>query len=241
MNTSDIDVTEKKTQDQSSEADAAASSSPQPVEQKGQAQTVAPVVGLVRGATMSSGILTLVGLFIFCFSETRFADVFRLPQQIGQYRLIFGAGFLGAGVLLVVSYLLSDWFPKYAASVRDMGEKASSISIPGVLYVSLISAASSEFLFRVVLQPSMGMFLVSVISAIVLFDEDGPVSSWGLWCFLSSLMFGWIYDGTGSFWASLTAHSAFNFILSLIVRYRFRLAMRTLARLAETSSPEGAS
>jgi uncharacterized protein len=192
---------------------------------------------LVVGATGTALLTMCVGAILALLGQMDIRAMIKIPHSFAEHKLIFGAAGLGVGVLLVLVFLFADWFLSFRVFVAAMGKLMHRYSLAAIVYSSAVTAVSEEFLYRLILQPTMGLFFSSVLYAVAHFDRGGPFTVWSLWTFLYSMLLGWIYQGTGSIVTSLTAHFVFNVGLTLILRFRYQWTLkRSLLESTDASS-----
>ena len=135
---------------------------------------------------------------------------FALPQAPREIGRLGAIAFLGIGVLLVASHMFEDWFSSYRRLRNLIMRLLGGISIPGAIYLALVSAIGEELLFRGAIQPFAGIFLTSIMFGLLHVGPDGKLSAWSLWTMMAGVLLGFMYEQTGSIIAPMITHFGVN-------------------------------
>lgn len=187
---------------------------------------------LIRKSTLVYGVMTLVGAGVLGLGHKNLDVALAVPPTVldgGRLALI---GALGAGLLLVLSYFFEDWF----ASFRDLKALITRflgpVSVPGALYLAVITSLGEELLFRGAIQPFAGLVLTSLLFGLLHMGQGGLISAWSVWAFIAGLLLGWMYDETASLWPPLIAHFGVNAVSILTLRRAYLGYQRHLSDVA---------
>ena len=122
--------------------------------------------------------------------------------------------FIGAlsGIIIVgITYYLE----KFTNWAKDLSKMLSNILGPisgsDILVLSLASSIGEEFLFRAALFPDMGIFVSSLIFAVLHTGPERALIIWGILAFFISILFCLLFQYTGVLAAPIAAHFTINF------------------------------
>lgn len=130
------------------------------------------------------------------------------PVMAHAWSLGFGLAF---GVLLVVGSRFSVqrfvWARRLHSELRPF---ASGLSGTGLVVLALLSSVGEELLFRSLLQPWMGLLPQALLFGLV-HQLPGPSRwVWVSWAFVVGLVFGAMFEWTGSLLGPIAAHALVN-------------------------------
>ncbi len=74
-----------------------------------------------------------------------------------------------------------------------------------------LSALAEELLFRAALQPAVGLVASSLIFGLVHVSPRGTGFAWTLWALLMGLIFGVLFEASGSLIVPIAAHALINY------------------------------
>jgi len=97
---------------------------------------------------------------------------------------------------------------------RQIFEKFTYLEL---LFIFLFGAIAEEFLFRGVIQPAIGIWLTSVVFMLVHVRYLKKIYIM-LEVLLLSLLLGWIYLASGSFWPAAVSHFFVNYIMAVLAK-----------------------
>lgn len=173
---------------------------------------------LLRRSTIWYGVMVLIGLAVLRFGHKNLRQALALPVDPYEVARLTTIGLLGAGVLLVLSYFFEDWFPSYRNLKSSIMRVLGPVSVPGAIYLALLTAFGEELLFRGALQPFAGLVLTAVLFGLLHLGTDGLISWWSVWALIAGLLLGWMYDETASLWPPIIAHFGVNTVSILNLR-----------------------
>jgi len=99
---------------------------------------------------------------------------------------------------------------------KNLGFFIKNLSFTEIVALGCAAGIGEEFLFRGALQPMMGIFLSSLIFALL---------HWVSWVyaffsFLMSLYLAWVYQKTGNLFVPVFIHAVYDIIIFLVYRYQ---------------------
>jgi membrane protease YdiL (CAAX protease family) len=101
-----------------------------------------------------------------------------------------------------------------AAWARALHEEMSpiieSLSSIQIHVLALTSGVAEELFFRGAMQPVLGLLLTSAIFGAVHTGPKRVFLAWSVWAFVMGLLFGVIFEATGSLWGPVLAHVLIN-------------------------------
>lgn len=131
---------------------------------------------------------------------------------------VFVYGTLLALLVVAVEIVLIVWLPPEMFDDGGLNELLfRDLPVWHIALVCLVVALAEEFLFRAVIQPGLGVWWTSVLFALV---HVRYLKKWVMMAvvFLISMLFGWLFDKTGTVWAVVWTHFLVDFILGCFVR-----------------------
>jgi len=160
--------------------------------------------GLLLMAAAIIGFLTFDGM-----------EQFLSQLQVNRMSLLLGfmAGLVVVGLDLAgMKYLPPSYYDDGGINERIF----QSLSIPRIFFLTALIAIGEEVLFRGVIQANWGIWVASGIFAVI---HIRYLSHWYLFlniCLLS-LFIGYIFELTGSLWATILMHFIIDFLLGLFL------------------------
>lgn len=132
------------------------------------------------------------------------------PLLAHAYSLAFGVAF---AIVLVLGSRFSvqryAWARRLHAELRPF---AQGLSGTGLVVLAALSSIGEELLFRSLLQPWMGLWPQALVFGLV-HQLPGPSRwVWASWAFVVGLVFGVMFEQTGSILGPLSAHALVNAI-----------------------------
>lgn len=172
-------------------------------------------------AVLEGGLL-LVAAVIMNVAHVQLLEKFQLLPQ----PFLWGLGTAAATTTISILCLLLGKRLRFLAELQEMSEKFLSplVSVLGfgdIVFIALVSGFCEEVLFRGVLQPLMGLWVVSILFGFF-HDPSLRYKSYLLFTFLAGLALGYLYQVTGNLWSCITAHVVHNFLALIALRYWFR-------------------
>lgn len=191
---------------------------------------------LKRRSTVIYGLMTVVSLLIMHFSHKSLQVALGWPKAPLEIGRLLTIGWLGAVVLLVLSYFFEDWFAAFRDLKAMVMRFLGPCSVLTALYLSVITAFGEELLFRGVLLPFCGLFFSSLLFGLLHMGKDGFISAWSIWAFIAGLLLGWIFQQSGSLWPPIIAHFGVNAVSILNLRRIYRAWVRHQSQLLAENS-----
>lgn len=169
---------------------------------------------------LTQGIILLIGIiFYYLFFFRRgvlLQNIFPTNHLLTD--VITATAF--ALIVVVINIVIDRKLPKNIFDDKGINKLLfSNRSIVHILVITLVVAFCEEFLFRIIIQPFLGIFLTSLIFTAI---HIRYLSNWllPLFVFVVSYGLGWIYEWTGSGWTPIIAHFWIDFILGMLIRLR---------------------
>lgn len=167
--------------------------------------------------SLLSGLLWLIigGLIIHFFQDRSIADSFLEGTDIWIQILtgtLFGLLFGGMGIQIVQHPGLQAAIDDYKI-IKHI--KKLSLSTWQILSVSIIAGITEEFLFRVAIQPIIGIWITSLIFIGVhgyIRLATVPQFLFTLFTFLLSMMLGYLYIAFGLY-SAMIAHAVYDILV----------------------------
>jgi len=164
---------------------------------------------------MTQLLLLITSIFIAVFLLD-WPTVRQMWHFDGQEVVLYGGG--GALVVLALDFLMMRYLPEEWYDDGGINEKMfRTRSFPQLIWLCSLIAFSEEWLFRGVLQTDLGLFLASLIFALLhVRYVTKPVLF--LMVVLISFFLGYLYEVTGSLWVTIVAHFLIDFVLAVHIR-----------------------
>jgi len=86
----------------------------------------------------------------------------------------------------------------------------------GIFYVSCVAGISEELFFRGGLQPLIGIIPTSIIFGLLHMGFYKKLLPYGLYVFVLSLIFGYLFQARGNLYACILCHLTINFTLGVL-------------------------
>lgn len=177
---------------------------------------------LLKSSTVFYGVILVVGLMIGHYLHDSLATAWAPAAASFSVSQLIILGCLGAGLISIMSYVMEDLASSYRSVREYMVSLVGQLSLMGALYLGVLSAVAEEVLFRMAIQPSVGVFVTSLMFALLHLGPGRALSVWSLLAFLSSLILGWTYDATANLWPAVIGHIGVNLISVLRFRVLYR-------------------
>jgi uncharacterized protein len=159
-------------------------------------------------------VSAIIGFFLFDLSTFRKIWHFDVVTV-----LKYGGG--SAMIILAIDFLLMRYLPEHWYDDGGINEKIfQNRSIPHIFFLCLLIAFSEELLFRGVIQTHFGLFIASIVFALL---HVRYLEKWFLFVMVVLLSFflGYIYQRTNSLWVTIFAHFLIDFILAIDIRLHY--------------------
>ena len=134
--------------------------------------------------------------------------------------LIF-LGILCGAVLSITSYLFELEFLEYRVLKDYLLEIIGTTPVYKLVFLSLLSAAGEETLFRMALQVNVGIFATCFLFSLLHLGPKGVPNSWTLMAVIISALLGLVYKYTGSMIPVLIGHFVMNITSMLRLKLRY--------------------
>lgn len=161
------------------------------------------------------GISIILGIFLFSnFQE--FLDVLSIKD--------FTFALYGLGVALfviIVDFTIMKVTPHHLIDDGGINEKIfEKRPFPHILVLTAIIAVSEELLFRGVLQTHLGIWIASLVFAILHFRY---LSKWLLFIMVVSISFllGIVYEITDTLYTTILAHFLIDLVFAIQIRLQY--------------------
>lgn len=169
---------------------------------------------------ISQSFLLAVTLILYYIFRREYWVTDFWDGSMGLIQIIYAGLVIGVGIRLF-SLVISEAWPGYARAM----EKTVIRTLKGIdhwdlLLISIPPAIIEELAFRGFLQPHIGIWLTSVVFAILHWGFVKELWAHGLHAFLISLLLGWVYVVTGSLLTTMIAHFVNNLLAGLYVQER---------------------
>ena len=158
------------------------------------------------------GILYIAG---FNFLELLNADLQAIPLQLGV-GLLAGLIAGGGAALLITRPFQKPIYDKYAGFIQSL-----RLSWVDILLISLCAGVGEELLFRLSIQPLLGIWLTAVVFVLLhgyLSPKNWRLSIYGLYLTAAIAGFGYLCDGLGVI-AAIVGHAVIDVILLALLAY----------------------
>ena len=169
---------------------------------------------LYKQLLLTQGLLLMAAAFIG-FLTFDGIEQFSSQLQINRVSLLLGfmAGLVVVGLDLAgMKYLPPSYYDDGGINERIF----QSLSVPRIFFLTALIAIGEEVLFRGVIQANWGIWVASGIFAVI---HIRYLSHWYLFlniCLLS-LFIGYIFEITGSLWATILMHFIIDLLLGLFL------------------------
>jgi uncharacterized protein len=130
--------------------------------------------------------------------------------------LTYGGG--SAAIVLFIDFLSMRYLPEHWYDDGGINEKIfENRSVPHIFFLCLLIAFSEELLFRGVIQTHFGLFVASIVFALLHVRYLEKLFLFAMVVLLSFFL-GYIYQLTNSLWVTIFAHFLIDFILAVDIR-----------------------
>ena len=171
----------------------------------------------LRWVALFYGAMAALGLLLAWLSGEDLSRVLSFGGRGPAVVLVLGLS--GGLVLLVAGETLLEPFAWPHRLREEVAGLLGPLTLRRAAAVALLSGVGEELLFRVGLQPILGLWVTSLLFGLL---HTAPgIRGWALFAFLGGVFFGLLYDSTGSLWAPALAHALVNGVqLALLGRDR---------------------
>lgn len=167
-------------------------------------------------AVALASIYALVGLFFGGVSLYLRGEVLTHPDpwlSLSPWAAHAYSGLLGLTLGLAAVAITSLLVRKtaWARTLRDeLRPLAEGLPLGGVIAIAFFSSFGEEVLFRSVLQNSTNVWIQALVFGLAHQLPGKARWSWALWATVMGLLFGVLYEATGSLVGPLVAHATIN-------------------------------
>ena len=139
-----------------------------------------------------------------------------------NFNLILYYGVLPALIIISIDMLLDKYLSEKHLDDGGINKLLfQNQSILSIFLIALTVSISEEFLFRGVLQTSLGYIEASTIFAVIHIRYlKKPVLMISIVCV--SFYIGYLFEITGNLYVTMTSHFLIDFILGLLIKYKSR-------------------
>ncbi len=142
---------------------------------------------------------------------------------------------MATAFLLLGQLCLEEFVPSYRRLKGTFAKIFRNLRSVDVVFLAFVSSVGEELLFRGAIQPFLGVWLTSVIFALLHMDPEGKFSVWTLWAFIAGLVMGYSVEITQHLWAAILIHFCVN-LISIFRINRVHAMHRESAQSAATIS-----
>ncbi|MCM3440835.1 lysostaphin resistance A-like protein [Metabacillus halosaccharovorans] len=165
-------------------------------------------------------------LLLICFSFVLgiflFHDVYEFFQLFQKRDLQFIYYGIGTALfVIIVDFIIFKLAPKNLVDDGGINEKIfQKRSVPHIIFLTALIAVSEEILFRGVIQTHFGLWIASLIFAVLHFRY---LSKWLLFIMVISISFllGVVYEITENLYTTILAHFLIDLIFAIQIRVQY--------------------
>lgn len=172
--------------------------------------------------------LIILAFILNVLINKNFFKHINLPIDFKRILFLSSVGILASIFILIQNYFFEDWFEGIKKFKNFLMLIIGPSSFYYALVLSLLSSLGEEFLFRLLLQPFLGLILTSFFFGVLHLEpySNKFISACTLWAFLAGLVLGWLFETTNNIWPSVIAHFIVNFVGMLRLQRQYRIASR---------------
>ena len=166
---------------------------------------------LVRAAVVFYGLL-LAGALVWAYADGRslwFASPEAALRGVHWLRDI-ALGLAVGGVLVIVSRVLTASSAAGRALAEALSQLLGRLGWGASLALAALSGVAEEAFFRGALQPHLGLVGASLVFGLAHFVPRRAFLPWPVFAVAAGLVFGALFERTGSLVAPVVAHAAVN-------------------------------
>lgn len=154
-----------------------------------------------------------VSVFYCSFIHKNIFDIFSIPKTQKEWIFHSLTASLSVGILLITSYLFQVYFLSYRTHKNEVGRIIGPLNLSNVIFISFFGAIAEELFFRGVLQPYLGVVLLSLLVSIFQISPTKGFSMLTLLSFVTSILLGILFARTHSLIPGLIVHFIVNIFL----------------------------
>jgi len=133
--------------------------------------------------------------------------------------ILYGVG--TALLVIIVDFSIFKLAPQDLVDDGGINEKIfEKRSIPHIFFLTAVIAVSEEILFRGVIQTHFGLWMASIIFAILHFRY---LSKWLLFLMVISIsiLLGYVYELTANLFTTILAHYLIDLVFAIQIRWQY--------------------
>lgn len=166
----------------------------------------------------------LIGLFL-CMLAGTYEKSFALPVNYS-----WEMGSLVLALVTVINWVLiqifEEGFPSFRIWEMNLGNMSDFIPVSTLVYLAFIGALGEELLFRVGLQPYLGLAMASILMSVCYLTKDFKIFSLTGYAVVRSLLLGAVFYYMKDIYLVILAHFISNLTLYLLSRRRWENALK---------------
>lgn len=149
------------------------------------------------------------------------------PMVAHAYSALLGltVGLLGVGATLILVKRT-----RWAKLLHDeLRPSVAGMPLSGIIAVAIFSSLGEEILFRSVLQPATNLWIQALVFGLAHQLPGRSRWTWVLWAMIMGLVFGLLFEATGSLVGPIVAHATINGMnLRFLQNHQVQPASRTV-------------
>lgn len=165
---------------------------------------------LMRSSLVIYSVMATVGFEICWWYHKNTSSLFAVRHM--DWFLYLRIAAVGILFLLLGQHCLEEFFPSYRRLKLAFAQIFRGLHSWQIIVLALLSSVGEEILFRGAMQPFLGVWLTSIVFAILHIDPEGKVSVWTAWALVGGVIMGFAAKVTGSLWPSMIIHFGVNAI-----------------------------
>ncbi|MCX6117217.1 MAG: CPBP family intramembrane metalloprotease [Proteobacteria bacterium] len=192
---------------------------------------------LVKSSILIYSAMAFVGFEIMWWFHKSTSQQFAIfgHDWIRDIRLTI----VGICFLIFGNLCLEEFFPSYRGLKITMSQLFKGLTRFQIFLVAAASSFGEEILFRGAIQPYLGLWLTSLLFALVHIDPDGKTWIWTFWALIGGLIMGATAIATGSLWAPIMIHFGVNLIsISRVVRLNTQASIHRQKEIAPVQNDD---
>lgn len=159
--------------------------------------------------------LSLIAFVWAWLSDRRAPWTFDAQWMSGSFAARLGLSLILGVVLAAVVVVFTRTLVRRARWAqglhRELKPLVEDLSTKEVAWLALSSGLAEELFFRGAMQPTLGLWLTSLIFGVVHVGPKRVFLAWTLWAFAMGVLLGAMFEWTGVLWGSVLAHVSINF------------------------------
>lgn len=155
------------------------------------------------------------------FSYILYRDILYFKNFLSiETNAIFGLVFGSALIIISMDLIMWKLLPFEWMNDEGINNKIfTSLTVPQIILVTFVIACCEEIFFRGTLQPRFGLFVTSVLFAVIHIRYLAkPILL--ISALIISFYFGWIFELTHNLYITIMIHFIIDLVLGLILHYK---------------------